>query len=158
MWLEWYLLFILPVWRLQDLLPAQYSSYICVRCPDIYLAGTATLPAPTVYPSPLPWALAVWHVTEFWSEWVRLSRLGPAPARSYRMCMLDVFSAGQGWRSQGKTQQTHSFTTSQNIISTLPSHQRPSQSFYLTKLNMYTTTVHPSQRELTWDRLQLHFL
>lgn len=50
------------------------------------------------------------------------------------------------WCSQGKTQQTHSFTTSQNITGTLPSHQRPSQSLYLTKPNMYTTTVRPSQR------------
>lgn len=108
-------------------------------------------------PPPLPRALAVWHATGFRSEWLRLSRLGPAPARSYRMCMLDVFSAGQGWCSQGKIQQTHSFTTSQNITSTLPSHQQPSQSLYLTKLNMYTTTVRPSQRELTRDKLQPHF-
>lgn len=147
----------MPLRRLFDLLPAHYSIYICVRWPDIFLAGTATLPAPTPPVPLMPEALDVWHVTGFWSEWLRLSRLGPAPARSYRMCMLDVFSAGQGWHSQGKTQQTHSFTTSQNITGTLPSHQQPSQSLYLTNLNMYATTAHPSQRELTWCKLQLYF-
>ena len=99
----WYMLFILNLQGLLDYL-LNKGLVFCVRWSDILLAGTATL-------------LAVWHVTGIWSEWVRLSRLGPSPARSYRMCMLDVCS-------QGKTQQTHSFTTSQNITGTLPSHHR----------------------------------
>lgn len=75
MWLVWYLLFILPVWRLLDLLPPQYSTYICVRCPDIFLAGTATLPAPIPLPAALgPGCLAcnwvlVWmgQIEQAWS-------------------------------------------------------------------------------------------
>lgn len=76
-----------------ELLEPQYSTYIYVRWPHIFSAGTATLPVPAPPPL-LPWALAVWHVTGFWSEWDRLRSLGPAPAHSYRMRLLDMVSAG----------------------------------------------------------------
>lgn len=55
-----------------------------------YLLGWHCHPACT---SP-PQALDGWHVIGFQSEWLRLSGLGPAPAHSYRMCMLDVFRTG----------------------------------------------------------------
>lgn len=97
MWLVQYIEFTLPLRRLLDLLPPQYSAYICVRWPDIFLAGTATQALNLYLPSLTalgPGCLACNWV--FWPEWLILSRLGPAPARSYRMCMLDVFHCWTG--------------------------------------------------------------
>lgn len=108
---------------------------------------SSTLPTPPAPVSLMPWALDVWHIPQFWSEQHRLSWLGAVPARSYRMCMLDVFCAGQGWHSQGRTQQTHSFTASQNITGTLASHQQLSQSLYLTTLDIYNTSL-PERADL----------
>lgn len=108
-----------------DPLPPQYSTYIW----DTQISSWLALPCLHLHlPLLLPLALDVWHVTGFWSEWLRLSRLGQTPAHICKMCMQEVFSTGQGRCSQGKIQQTDSFTISQNITSTLASHQRPNRS------------------------------
>ena len=132
MWLVQHILLLLTLQRLLDLLPPQYSTYICVRWPDIFLAGSATLPAPTPPTLLLPWALAVWHVTGFGSEWVRLSGLGLAPGRSYRMCMLDVFSAGGAAKA----------TLNRLTLSPLP---RTSQAHYLPISGPARVSTSPNQ-------------
>lgn len=82
-----------------------------------------------------------------WVWKAQLRRLGPAPARGYRMCMLGVLSTGQGWRSQSEMQQTPSFCTSQKIPCTRASHQKPNQSHHPTDRSVCATTAHSSQRE-----------
>lgn len=82
--------------------PTHFTVCICVRRPHMSSAGTATLPAPTpTAPSAASRPCMSGVLTGFFRpEWPRLSGLGPAPARSYRICMLDVFGSGQGWHSR----------------------------------------------------------
>lgn len=78
-----------------------HCLYLCET--PTYLVGWHCHPACTRADRPSaasrPWMSGV--LTGFFRpEWPRLSGLGAAPARSYRICMLDVFGSGQGWHSR----------------------------------------------------------